>query len=53
VWTEYLRPKIKQKNPDFAHMLCKAGEGIHSEREGKDCAARHIYVPLPKFCRGR
>lgn len=22
------RLKFEQKNPDFAHMLCKAGEGI-------------------------
>ena len=41
LWINVLRPIFKLKNPDFAHMLCRAGEVIRiskTEREGKDCA---------------
>ena len=63
LWMRASRPKIKRKNPDFAHMLCKAGEGNrifscsvsqeHSKREGKDRVAMRLKAHLPKlYCVG-
>jgi len=42
LWIACSRPNFKQKNPDYAHMMCRAGEGNRisvTEREGKDRVA--------------